>query len=1374
MEQASDLETPVGKPCKVDNDRPAEEEDRQEWVFDREEFLRLEREFGPFDIDGACDSLGVNAQVAKAFCHKGDSFLEKDVSGMRIYLNPPYNNIEAFLQHYEECKRRAPTTTSGVFVLPRWAKASWYRRTDSFRLVRRYSKGTQLFTRVDPNDSSNRIEYGPIPWDVEVWYDCPELPVRADRHSQSKGGRRTTEPELSTIASVTSRGSSLLVAYADVNGTRAKVLVDSGASRNFVSSKFVRSVGLVTSGLDKRLRVRQANGQVVCSTRRVSGLEFRIDDYTGKADFIETDLGFCDIILGTPWLTAENPDIDWSNRVIQQRDGAWRIATSDEPGPATVQVLSAAKMARVIRRSKQTGDELFLATVKLVEAVTGDIISETVQTDQGPEWTARLQEVFKRHQDILRDMKGVPPPRYEYHIELVDGAKIPQQRVYRMSPAELEELKKQLAEMLENGWIRPSQSPFGAPILFATKKNGAGLRMCVDYRELNKITKKNRYPLPRIDEMLDQLHGATIFSSLDLYKGYHQVRMREEDIPKTAFRTRYGLFEFTVLPFGLTNAPSHFQAMMNDVLRPYLDKFCVVYLDDILVYSKTPEDHLEHLDHILRKLGEHQLHVQLKKCYFGRKEAEFLGHVVSAQGIKVDPKKIEAVKNWPQPTTTTEVRSFLGFANYYRKFVKDFSAVASPLTDLTKSTTPFRWTQAATNAFEELKQRLMHTPVLAVPRTGTTEEFTLYTDASSFAIGAVLLQEHDGQLQPIAYDARRLNPAECNYPIHEQELQAVVHALNHWRCYLEGCAKVTVVTDHHSLKYFFTQKDLSRRQARWAALLSTYQGVLDIVYRKGAENQADALSRRPDLQSQLEANGLLPDSTELLASLQAVVPTAPELLEEIMRGYKEDPMYNPEATNRPRFMQLRDGLWTVQGRTCVPANPELRKKIISMFHDPEYAAHPGRDRTLDQVRRHFWWRRMDRDVREYVQGCATCQRVKPTQHAPYGLLQPLPTPDRPWTHVSFDLITDLPTSEGYDAIAVFVDLLTKQAFFCPTNKTVDAAGLATLLLHNVFRHRGLPRVLISDRDPRVTSEMWTSLFQKLGCRLNVSTAYHPQTDGQTERTNRTLEQLLRCYVHPLHDDWAHYLPVVEFAYNSHLSASTKATPFAANLGYEPDTPATLQLPPEPTDGDFLSKIKSLHQLAKSNVEQAHDYQAKYANKRRLPHPFEVGQQVRLSTKHLTLETQPTAKFRDRWLGPFEIIEQVTPVSFRLRLPPSMHRVHPVFHVNLLEPWHPSVSTTPPVRPAPVCMDAAYGNVYNVDSIVDVRLNPRRSGLQFRLRWSAPYDDPSEDTWKPHSDVKKLRALTLFLRTSVWQDFCRTPAFKSFAAVYGDRVPALED
>ena len=372
-----------------------------------------------------------------------------------------------------------------------------------------------------------------------------------------------------------------------------------------------------------------------------------------------------------------------------------------------------------------------------------------------------------------------------------------------MAPAELRELKALLQELLNKGFIRPSASPWGAPVLFVKKKDGS-FRMCIDYRQLNKVTIKNKYPLPRIDDLFDQLQGACVFSKIDLRSGYHQLKMRATDVPKTAFRTRYGHYEFVVMSFGLTNAPAAFMSLMNGIFKPYLDLFVIVFIDDILVYSKSKKEHEEHLRMVLEMLREKKLYAKFSKCEFWLDAVSFLGHVVSKDGVMVDPSKIETVKNWVRPTNVSEIRSFVGLASYYRRFVKGFSSIASQLTNLTKQNVPFVWSDECEESFQKLKTLLTTAPILTLPVEG--KNFIVYCDASYSGLGAVLMQEKS----VIAYASRQLKVHERNYPTHDLELAAVVFALKQWRHYLYG-VKCEVYTDHRSLQYVFTQKDLNLR-----------------------------------------------------------------------------------------------------------------------------------------------------------------------------------------------------------------------------------------------------------------------------------------------------------------------------------------------------------------------------------------------------------------------------------------------------------------------------------------------------------------------------------------------------------------------------------
>ncbi|WZZ36163.1 hypothetical protein YC2023_019564 [Brassica napus] len=443
-------------------------------------------------------------------------------------------------------------------------------------------------------------------------------------------------------------------------------------------------------------------------------------------------------------------------------------------------------------------------------------------------------EVVQEFEDIFAPLKELPPPRSNpFTITLEPEAKPIAKTPYRMAPAELAELKKQLEDLLEKGFIRSSFSLWGAPVLFL-KKDGSK-RLCIDYCGINNITIKDKYPLPRIDELLDQLKGASWFSKIDLASGYHQIPIAKSDIMKTAFRTRYGQYEFVVMPFGLTNAPAAFMRLMNEVFHDYLDKFVIIFIDEILVYSRSKEEHSEHLRLVMERLRNQKLFAKFSKCSFWKREIRFLGHIVSEEGVAADPEKIQAIPEWPRPTTVTEVRSFLGLAGYYRKFVKDFSSIAKPLTKLTGKGVPFLWVEETEKAFKKLKETLTTALVLALPEQG--KPYTVYTDASRVGLGCVLMQ--DGRV--IAYASRQLRKHEDNYSTHDLELVAVVFALRIWRSYLYG-EEVEVYTDNQSLKYLFTQPDLNLRQRRWMEFVADYD--LRIHYHPGKTNVvSDALSR---------------------------------------------------------------------------------------------------------------------------------------------------------------------------------------------------------------------------------------------------------------------------------------------------------------------------------------------------------------------------------------------------------------------------------------------------------------------------------------------------------------------------------------------------
>ncbi|GKA17925.1 putative nucleotidyltransferase, ribonuclease H [Tanacetum coccineum] len=535
------------------------------------------------------------------------------------------------------------------------------------------------------------------------------------------------------------------------------------------------------------------------------------------------ELGSFDVIIGMDWLSMYHAIIAYAEKIIRIPWGSETLIVhgdgSNQGNETRLNIISCTKTQKYLLK----GHHVFLAhvTTKETEDKSGEKRLEDVPIVRD------FPEVFPE------ELSGLPPTRQvEFQIDLMPGAAPVARAPYRLAPSEMKELSEQLQELSDKGFIRPSSSPWGAPVLFVKKKDGS-FRMCIDYRELNKLTVKNRYPLPRIDDLFDQLQGSSVYSKIDLRSGYHQLRVREEDIPKTAFKTRYGHYEFQVMPFGLTNAPTVFMDLMNRVCKPYLDKFVIVFIDDILIYSKNKKEHEEHLKAILELLKKEELYAKFSKCEFWIPKVQFLGHVIDSQGIHVDPAKIESIKDWASPKTPTEIRQFLGLVGYFRRFIEGFSKVAKPMTKLMQKKVAFEWGDKQEAAFQTLKNKLCSAPILALPQGA--ENFIVYCDASHKGLGAVLMQNE----KVIAYASRQLKIHEKNYTTHDLELGAVVFALKIWRHYLYG-TKRTVFTDHKSLRHILNQKELNMRQRRWLELLNDYD--CEIRYHPGKANiVADAL-----------------------------------------------------------------------------------------------------------------------------------------------------------------------------------------------------------------------------------------------------------------------------------------------------------------------------------------------------------------------------------------------------------------------------------------------------------------------------------------------------------------------------------------------------
>ncbi|KAL0554344.1 hypothetical protein IC582_008263 [Cucumis melo] len=1069
-----------------------------------------------------------------------------------------------------------------------------------------------------------------------------------------------------------------------VLGHYALVLFDSGSSHSFISSAFVSHARLEVEPLHHVLSVSTPSGECMLSKEKVKACQIEIAGHVIEVTLIVLDMLDFDVILGMDWLAANHASIDCSRKEVTFNPPSLASFKFKGGGSKSLpQVISA------IRASK------------LLSQGTWGILASVVDTREA-DVSLSSEPVVRDYPDVFpEELPGLPPHReVEFAIELEPGTVPISRAPYRMAPAELKELKVQLQELLDKGFIRPSVSPWGAPVLFVKKKDGS-MRLCIDYRELNKVTVKNRYPLPRIDDLFDQLQGATVFSKIDLRSGYHQLRIKDEDVPKTAFRSRYGHYEFIVMSFGLTNAPAVFMDLMNRVFREFLDTFVIVFIDDILIYSKTEAEHEEHLRMVLQTLRDNKLYAKFSKCEFWLKQVSFLGHVVSKAGVSVDPAKIEAVTGWTRPSTVSEVRSFLGLAGYYRRFVENFSRIATPLTQLTRKGTPFVWSKACEDSFQTLKQKLVTAPVLTVP--DGSGSFVIYSDASKKGLGCVLMQ----QGKVVAYASRQLKSHEQNYPTHDLELAAVVFALKIWRHYLYG-EKIQIFTDHKSLKYFFTQKELNMRQRRWLELVKDYD--CEILYHPGKANVvADALSRKVShsaalitrqapLHRDLERAEIAVSVGTVTMQL-AQLTVQPTLRQRIIDAQNNDPYLVEkrglaEAGQTAEFSLSSDGGLLFERRLCVPSDSAVKTELLSEAHSSPFSMHPGSTKMYQDLKRVYWWRNMKREVAEFVSKCLVCQQVKAPRQKPAGLLQPLSIPEWKWENVSMDFITGLPrTLRGFTVIWVVVDRLTKSAHFIPGKSTYTASKWAQLYMSEIVRLHGVPVSIVSDRDARFTSKFWKGLQTAMGTRLDFSTAFHPQTDGQTERLNQVLEDMLRACALEFPGSWDSHLHLMEFAYNNSYQATIGMAPFEALYGKCCRSPVCWsEIGEQRLMGpELVQSTNEAIQKIRSRMHTAQSRQKSYADVRRKDLEFEIGDKVFLKVAPMkgVLRFERKGKLSPRFVGPFEILERIGPVAYRLALPPSLSTVHDVFHVSMLRKYVPDPSHVVDYEPLEIDENLSY-------------------------------------------------------------------------------------
>ncbi|GJR55386.1 putative reverse transcriptase domain-containing protein [Tanacetum coccineum] len=865
--------------------------------------------------------------------------------------------------------------------------------------------------------------------------DCPKL-------KNMDGGNRNAQGWVYAVRNAEKRGntsgnpdSNVVTGMFLLNNHYASILFDTGADRSFISTAFSSLINIAPTPLENSYDVELADGKIVGIDTIIRGCTLNFLDHPFNIDLMPVELGSFDVIIGMDWLRRCHAVIVCDEKLVQVPYGNETLNfcgnESSNRRESRLTVISCSKAQEYMAK----GCQVFLAQIS---AKKEEDKSEGKQIKDVP-IVRDFPEVFPE------DLPGLPPTRpVEFQIDLIPGAAPVARAPYRLAPSEMKELSEQLQELSDKGFIRPSSSPWGAPVLFVKKKDGS-FRMCIDYRELNKLTVKNRYPLPRIDDLFDQLQGSSIYSKIVLRLGYHQLRVREQDIPKTAFRTRYGHYEFQVMPFGLTNAPA----------------------------------------------------------------VHFLGHVIDSKGIHVDQTKIESIKDWASPKTPTEIRQFLGLAGYYRRFIEGFSKIAKPMTKLTQKGIKFDWGEKEENAFQLIKQKLCSAPILALPEG--SEGFVVYCDASHKGLGIMLMQRE----KVIAYVSRQLKVHEKNYTTHDLELRSV---------------------------------EFNMRQCRWLELLSDYD--CDIHYHLGKANiVADALS-----QAQIEAQ-------------------KPEnLVNEDVGGMIRKDI--PKERLEPRA----DGTLCLHGRSWLPCYGDLRFVIMHESHKSKYSIHLGSEKMYQDVKKLYWWPNMKADIATYV----------------------------------------------------IVDRLTKSAHFLPIRENDPLDKLARLYLNRIVARHGIPALIICDHDGRFTSNFWKSFQKALRTDVSMSTAYHPETYDQSERTIQTLEDMLRACVIDFGKGWVKHLPLAEFSYNNKTTENII--------------------------------------LVKQRMQATQDRQKTYADRKRKSMEFEVRDMVmvKVSPWKGVIRFGKWGKLNPRYVGPFKGLAKVGKVAYKLELPQEFSRVHHTFHVSNLK------------------------------------------------------------------------------------------------------------
>lgn len=933
---------------------------------------------------------------------------------------------------------------------------------------------------------------------------------------------------------------------------------------------------------------------------------------------------------------------------------------------------------------------------------------------------------------------------------------------YRIPKVNEEFIESEIKDMEKNGIIEKSNSPWGFPIVLAMKKDGTK-RFCIDYRRLNQITRQSSYPIPLISDLLDCFNGAKFFSSIDLASGYWQIPMHPDDIEKTTFNSKYGSYKFNVMPFGLCTAPATFQRLMDEVFEGIKWKNVCVYFDDIFIFSRTFKEHLSHLQDVFNRLRRYELQAKISKCQFVAKQLVFVGHLVSAEGITPDPAKINVVKEWPVPRSTTDVRSFVGLCSYYRKFIDHFATIAAPLHVLQSNQVKFHWEQAHQVAFDKLKQALTTAPLLTMP--DFEKPFILQTDASKTGVGAILSQlDANGNEKVIAYASKTLNKAQRNYSVTDQELYAIVFGVRQFKSYLLG-RKFTIYTDHESLKWLKSMRlnrDLSGRIARYQMFLQEFE--YEPLYRKGESNgNADALSRM--YSDDANINVIIGTTEEVNTSLSDVAKHQrnDSELQHVIRYLETDNNTLPEdksirdqllyETKSNKYILLDKVLYhkrvnpldnDIQYRLVVPKI--LRHEILFSIHGSTLAAHLGLHKTYEKLLPRYYWKSMYQDTKNLVLSCIKCNARKDPKFKPQFPTNSHVPVGNPMEEISYDALGPFPnTVHGNKHIVVFMCRFTKWCeCFAVTN--VDERTIAKLITEEIIPRHGCPRTILSDGAQAFNSQLLQEIYTIINAKKITITPYNPQHNGQVERFNHTLVNMLSMFVNRFQTDWDQYINACQFAYRSAINSTTGYSPFYLVYGREPRFPMDIMLQRREyyeNNDDYISKllqrINIAHDIARANLLHRKEKLQSESETLNFRLDYNFGDKVWLMVPDSKIGL--SNKFRSRWVE-YSILERVSVVNYRIcRVLPNGDNEIKLVNVRRLKP------ATDPSILSQLAHELATNNSdtndnfepnaeselvheptveYDVEAIIDRK--QIRNKHYYLVKWKG-YDN-DQNTWEP--------------------------------------------